>query len=231
MNRAGDWKTYAAAAGATLAMATNASADIVYSGPLDVTASIPSSGDNDSFKPFNVAGFRVNLSIYNFTDIFYSYTYGRRTGGFRDAVAAIGGNLLFAVNAHMSHALYRYNAGQPISGVHIKEPLGYLNRAAGGTVGVVTHTGGAFGPGTVTGFVGFETYHRDLGWMRMKVSVGSNGFPDEEEVIDYAYNTVPGAPIDAGEVPEPSGVALGFLTIGAAGLLAWRRRRSEVASK
>lgn len=45
-------------------------------------------------------------------------------------------------------------------------------------------------------------------------------------LVDYAWGDV-GSPITAGQVPEPG--SLGLLAIGAAGLLAWRKRRAKVA--
>jgi hypothetical protein len=224
-NHAGDWKTYAAAAGATLAMATNASADIVYSGPVDITVSIPSTVSNHSSKPFTVNKYNEVLAIENF-----SSGSGRKV-----AQAALFGSLGLAATFpfFVTPVLYRYNAGQNISGSGLV-PFGYL-RGAAGPGGVVTVTIGSFGPGSASGFVGFELPDGDLGWMQVKVSVDSDGFPNDAEVIDYAYNSVPGAPIAAGQTvvatPEPGAAALGLLTIGAAGLIAWRRRRAEVASK
>lgn len=221
-NRAGDWKTYAAAAGATLAMATNASADIVYSGPVDITVSVPSHGPSFSTKAFTINGFYAAVGIRS------DVARGRRR-----ASAALFGSLGVADSFGLfgTPFLRRYSAGQNINAMSLSFG-GYL-RGAEGRRGVVTDTIGAFGPGTATGFVGFETFGGDLGWIQVKVSSDSSGFPDEAEVIDYAYNSVPGGAITAGEIatPEPSAVALGLLTIGAAGLLAWRRRRAEVAAK
>jgi len=222
MNYAAHWKTYAAAAGAKLAMATNASADIVNSGLVDVTVSIPSSGDHTSMKPFTVAGYGALLVVGNISNTKDRKAIAGMIGSFgvRASFFPLGGTPF----------LYRYNTGQNITGTdHV--PGGYL-RGAAGRPGTVTATIGSFGPETATGFVGFKLRDGDLGWMQVKVS-STNGFPDEAEVIDYAYNSVPGGAVAAGQttVPEPSAAALGLLTIGAAGLLAWRRRRAEVSAK
>lgn len=84
----------------------------------------------------------------------------------------------------------------------------------------------------VDGFVGFQGKNGDLGWIDIKVSDRNNdGYPDEAQVIGWAYNNVSGGAIDAGQkvaTPEPNSAALGLLGLGAAGLLAWRRRRAEV---
>ena len=93
---------------------------------------------------------------------------------------------------------------------------------------------GKFGPGNQVGFVGFELPDGDFGWMQVRVSdFRSPGFPNEVELIDFAYNNVAGAPITAGDtgVPEPNAAALGLFAMGASGLIAWRRRRKEVSSE
>lgn len=57
------------------------------------------------------------------------------------------------------------------------------------------------------------------GWIRMSHSM-------ENEILtvhDWAYNSEPGEPIMAGEIPEPKVYAL-ILGLGALGFVAWRRR-------
>jgi len=88
----------------------------------------------------------------------------------------------------------------------------------------------------VSGFVGIkgdQIFTGDLGWIQVKVfDRNADGYPDELEIVSWAYNNVPGAPIAAGETgvtPEPGTAALGLLAAGAAGLLAWRRRRAQMA--
>ena len=54
-------------------------------------------------------------------------------------------------------------------------------------------------------------------------------------VIDWAYNDVADALINAGEgapavVPEPSTMTMALLAAGSVGVLAWRRRRKEAAA-
>jgi hypothetical protein len=62
-----------------------------------------------------------------------------------------------------------------------------------------------------------------FGWVRMTLnSAGSPG-----TLVDYAWENVAGASIQAGAVPEPSTVALlGMMAAGAIGLRAWRKRKA-----
>jgi len=67
-----------------------------------------------------------------------------------------------------------------------------------------------------------------LGWIRIKLQAsGSSGYVNEVTVIDWAYNEVSGASIGAGNtgIPEPDSKAMALLAFGAAGVLAWRKRR------
>jgi MYXO-CTERM domain-containing protein len=89
----------------------------------------------------------------------------------------------------------------------------------------------------VPGYVGFQTNNGDLGWIKIEVlDRRGEDYPDGVEAIDWAYNNVPGAGINAGQtpspsVPEPDSRALALLGMGAAGLLTWRRRRDAVRPK
>ena len=83
-----------------------------------------------------------------------------------------------------------------------------------------------------TGYVGFRFNNGagiQYGWGRVWIT----GHPENAfEVIDYAWGDV-GDRIRAGQtstnemVPEEG--SLGWLALGAAGLLAWRKRRSQAA--
>jgi hypothetical protein len=70
-----------------------------------------------------------------------------------------------------------------------------------------------------------------LGWIRIRLEdTNSDGFTNRLTVVDYAYNDVAGASIQAGDtgsapVPEPSSKAMALLAAGAIGVLAWRKRR------
>ena len=216
-NHLDNWRLYTAAAGASLAMSTNADADIVYSGPVDQTVSVPAGGGfHSSHKTFSINGNAFRIAVSNMT--MFS----------RSAAAKLISNhgLKFAVQGG-GNAI-NYARGNPIGpNLGSQRSFGTLRKHSSGG-----GQGGAFGPGTVTGFVGIKTHNGDLGWIQVKVSdMGSSGYPNEAVVIDYAYNSTPGGSITAGEtgaVPEPSSTALGLLASGAAGLLAWRQRKAAM---
>jgi hypothetical protein len=84
------------------------------------------------------------------------------------------------------------------------------------------------------GFIGFK-FNNGSGdqYGRVRIKMGSR-YPIDNDfwLVDYAYAD-PGEPIRAGQtassemVPEEG--SLGGLALGAAGLLAWRKRRSQAA--
>jgi hypothetical protein len=82
------------------------------------------------------------------------------------------------------------------------------------------------------GFVGFKFNTLegvDYGWARVEMR-GDNA---EFRLIDYAYGDA-GERVRAGQISSndmvPEKGSLGGLALGAAGLLAWRSRRSRTAS-
>ena len=86
-----------------------------------------------------------------------------------------------------------------------------------------------------TNFVGFKFDDRTgthYGWARVRIEVAPN-FKAWFTLIDYAYAD-PGELITAGQTSDaaqpnqiPKQGSLGALALGAAGLLAWRKRRSR----
>jgi hypothetical protein len=81
---------------------------------------------------------------------------------------------------------------------------------------------------STTAFMGVEFFNASnnplFGWIR--VTGGSTlGFP--ATIVDWAYeDSGAGILTGAGIVPEPSSLALGCLAAGAAGLVAWRKRKA-----
>ena len=102
--------------------------------------------------------------------------------------------------------------------------IGVTGNYVAGESGSSTHVGPAanqFQIGT-PGIIGleFETTVSGpylFGWARMTVNNASSG-----TIVDWAYNDAPGTSIHAGEVPEPSTIALGLLGLSAG--MARRRR-------
>jgi MYXO-CTERM domain-containing protein len=215
-----NWKSYAAAAGATLAMSTNVQAGTITTGTIDLTVQAGGTHGVSHYKLFTIAGGSVALHAFD-----------------NGAVAFVDVNsfssvapLKFAGTLEGFHFIAeKYGSGAPIDFAGgQRNPVIQLHN---GTAGVQ----GAFGPGDVEGFLGFEDQAGQFGWLRVEVSdTGSPGYPNELTVLDYAYDNTPGEAIDAGDTgtsatPEPDSVALGLLALGASGILSWRRRRTEAA--
>lgn len=76
--------------------------------------------------------------------------------------------------------------------------------------------------------VGFElgiNGQKHFGWVRVSVNLATAQYT----LIDGAYQSAPGVPIEAGAVvPEPT--SLGLLAAGAAGVGLYRRRREDAAA-
>jgi hypothetical protein len=219
--RLNTWSIYAAATGATLAMASNADASIIY-GVANVSASVaPNAARGFSAQTFQIGGRTALIEIAEF-----------QTGGFRSIFAEVGGvasNLFFA---NRGSNLINFSQGQSILPASAFARYG-VAKALVGSTGFGTFTAGNLASGQ-TGFAGFvlatgsSNSQFDFGWLRIKVSdPTSAGYVTEIQALDWAYNDTAFAPIAAGEgaVPEPGTAALALLASGAAGLLAWRRRR------
>jgi hypothetical protein len=89
--------------------------------------------------------------------------------------------------------------------------------------------------GSVTGYAGFETKNGVLGWVEVRVGSPGTNPGISVQVLSYAYNNVPGGPINAGQttsaIPEPGTMAMVLLAAGAAGLTALRRAKSVVVTE
>lgn len=229
----GNWGIYAAAAGATLAMSTNAEAVIVYT-TLGQSVSLPAypltSSELSHGKSVAQKTFPLSIQGHKGTGTLYL----RRSSAHNLAAAKIIGNLALATSGGLTssggHAAKDFLANQIIGASRHFSGHGatFLDKhtSLGATKG--------FFEGNKTGFVGFSNGVGNLGWLEIMVSsAGTPGYTNELKVIAYAYNTVADSPIEAGQgiptsTPEPDTAALGLLASGAAGLAIWRRRRKEI---
>jgi PEP-CTERM motif len=241
--RLNSWAVYAAATGATLAMVSNADADTIISGAANVTASVmPNAAHAFSSKNFEIGGRSGQIEIgesriSNFFSI-YGGLKGPGPNGIHFATRGSGtlvnfspGQLILPPAIDFASRGFARNivAGASSGGNSICCSSG--NSINSGSV----HNGafGSFASGR-TGIAGFVLTNGlaepRFGWLRIKVSdPTSAGYLTEIQALDWAYNSTPSAPIAAGETgaatPEPTTAALALLASGAAGLLAWRRRR------
>jgi len=214
----GNWGTYAVATGAALAMSTNASAGIISS-TVDLTVSVA----GQQTAPFNVGGNG---------ELLVNHSFAGDSFRFASAVIAPDGVPLNFKQSTASGFVKRYTLGQPIlaAGSNNQFALLLANETCSDCGGQPVF--GHFGPGASQGFLGFLNSSGDLGWLQVKVTI-SGGFPSQLELISWGYNDVAGAPINAGQTgaaPEPGTLALSLLALGAAGILALRRRRKELAA-
>jgi hypothetical protein len=214
--RLGNWPMYAAAVGSALALSTSAVADIISSGPLNVSV-------NNGAIDFVVGGDGFGLSNMNRSHI--SGPYHRFVDGIVN-LAALGGGQISAsgslVNAFQaSHHISSLPNGR--TGILLIQSANIVVSGASRFSSFGNWHGG-------TAYAAFKLSNGDLGWM--KIAAGGN-FATDTKLLAWAYNDVPGAPIHIpdtqGPVPEPSSLALALLAIGSAGVLAWRRRKSDAA--
>ena len=199
-----------AAAGAAAASVTavpGARADIVYSGPLNLTI------------PFNNAGVYLDLVTNRTSSIAF-------TGYDIEIFYTGSGNIAFL---HQQNGAFVIPDGtDPFT-----TPASALTRGAfiGSTDTFNSNTSGTNFQVTGTEYLGIRfnntaTQQVDYGWIQFSTNA-PNGNP--ATILGYAYNNTAGGSILAGQVPEPGTTAmlgLGALGLGAAGLRAWRRQQA-----
>ncbi len=250
------WSIYAAASGAALAGASAASADIIYSGIQNISfAAYGGIGRVSATRPISLNGNELFFQLQRYDNPLNGHGFpghftGTMNAGFRNsgAVFTTGG----------AGSAKNFAPGELISGAHKAGNAllasGFLNGVGCGplsapvcTPGMTAVTTGARGHLFFGGILGVEFNGRtslgnptppEYGWVRVAVADGPTrdvaGIPVTLTIIDWAYNT--NGPILAGQtaaaVPEPATLPMMLLAAGAAGVLAWKRRRkaAETAS-
>ena len=237
------WYLYAAASGSALALATSASADIIYSGVQNITVSVPPLASPGAPLQFALtyiniggAGFAIAAGNSNFTCPCTAVPTAppglRGVAGFgllEGSSGRLGGHGEFVFPSNFiarnfaSGAVISSNnsftAGTAILFAELafetfSVPFGQFPNGEPGFAGIRFTTG----PG-----------NPHLGWIRLSVSI-SELSAVSVTAIDWAYNDVVGAPINAGAIPEPSIKSMMLVALGSAGVLAWRRRRKQMAA-
>jgi hypothetical protein len=245
---AGNWQAYAAVTGAALAMATNASAGIIYSGIQDVTA-----GPGASFT-FNTNPAQTGkaLNLNGMPDLRLSVIQGHQNGSDRwNAIVKInsGSNRVGFLHTSVNNAIKMLASGAQVSSKAgnfvtshqriVEKHFSLLSNPESHKFFAGSATGGIGWPAGQIGFAGFsfktdpgnQNSQTDYGWIRLEYTLGSNGTIASAEAIDWAYRNNGGA-IQAGQeepggstTPEPSTGALALLATGAAFVAFLRRRR------
>ncbi|HWB99336.1 MAG TPA: PEP-CTERM sorting domain-containing protein [Bryobacteraceae bacterium] len=196
------WPGHATVVGAALALGTSLVADtIVYSGIQNVTLT---NSNGTSQKGININGASFQLML--------------RHDGFTNAASLNGAAVHTSANFVAKLA----------SGAVISSGIGFIG-------GAHILRGQVFLAGTqgnfLTGQTGIAAIQAgsDLGWIRLRVDA-TGGNPISVTAIDWAYDTA-GESIVAGDTglaaPEPGTTAMALLAAGAAGVLAWRRRKTQ----
>lgn len=228
-----NWQIYAAVTGSAVAMATNASASVIYSGVLNQKAAVKSiqpgslvtvQSMTTKIDLKNGAGAPINVDFKAFAQQGQAglpLEFG--------AVGLRGSQVDFLLE---SGFVKRLSSGAKISG---GTPATTTQRVAFRSI----HSGRrqSFGWSRTEGFAGFSfevNGQKDFGWVRLQFTVGSNTLINSLTVIDWGYQNN-GSVITAGQgipitAPEPPTADLAFLALGAAGVTALRRRRRQASA-
>lgn len=208
---------YSLAGAAAFLVPGAARADIVYVPNVDTVVNQPGSFD-------------FNLSGPSSDDITITAQAGIRSDGSGDPTNEIDYSTGIGAQVLIDPFVLGGNASDLAFGALIDPST--TNWGSGGKlVNYDTVTGAHDADWSLTGDTGYLGFYfgapgsPQAGWAQIATTDGPGGA--SFEVLDYAYETTPNTPINAGQVPEPS--ALPLLILGGAGLVALRRRRSAHA--
>ncbi len=209
--------SYTAMAGAALAATAatpTASANIIYSGPLNVAVPQTSAGIY-----FNFLTGATSLTSTGFAAYDFNPYLGTGLSFFFSGTATTG-------NAGLQNASGVYQVLAPGALISAAGTYG----TAGGAAPMANYRAGETGGYLGVHFLNETTGAVNYGWVQLTTSAGTSptqGFP--ATVLGYAFDDT-GAGILAGQiaaVPEPATVTLlGVMAAGAVGVRQWRRRRA-----
>ena len=227
------WVAYATAGAATALVGSNsAEAAIHYSGLVV-----------EKFPPHSnkIKSFQLDQPGDHFVLSHFAQTFWGEAGFRMNGIASAGfrGYISYSSSSSINVAS-KLHFGQRISaGSFISAPSGYISARM---VSLYSH-GPWADPGM--GFIGFKFNSGagiQYGWARVRIANSKFNGLKPFKLLDYAYAD-PGEAIGAGQgIPRagedgqdmsdeqgPDEGSLGWLAVGAVGLLAWRKRRSRTA--
>lgn len=134
-----------------------------------------------------------------------------------------GTNLQFFANTGGGYVRGLGSSATLVDNLAFNTVIGASQSFGSGTGGVETTGATAFNVNSSQNLVGFRfvneaTGSTHYGWMRIQLWSGPGIQP--RSIVEYAYETVAGASINAGVIPAPGAIAL----LGLAGLVGRRRR-------
>lgn len=246
--RLGDLTLYTAAAGSALAFAPAADASIIYSGAQNITVNRATNGTSTALVDLNGDG----QNEFGFS-IFSSKTGGSQSDG--AIVYGYDGTGPYGVARFFNQFQFPYSvsllklaASSRTIGPNYNTANTALNYGGALRFHAAT-TGGSFlyglwNPGlsaATTGFAGVvigsynNTSVNQFGWLHFKLTTDALNRTDSLTLIDWAFESVPGASIHVGDkgtapgpapIPEPS--TLSLLALGAAGAALRRKRIGSI---
>jgi len=235
-----NWLHYTAAAGAALAMATDASAGAIPIGPVSAgTLTGGPGGSSAAQAPFTVAGAHFQLSVFN------GFTLGGNPfqGAFMTGLstnAQILETAFDGIKKLASGSAISGGAGNWANGYHWlkafqteffssgpqRNPFGQFQSGVPAFAGIRVITNGT--PGNVIG--------AEYGWVKLEYTddTAATPIPNFVELITGEYQSTPNTaittPTSEAPVPEPGTIALSLLALGAVGVLALRRKKTAVSA-
>ena len=209
---------YSVAASAALALANPADASIItYNGPaLPVDSNTPQAIDIDGSGTTD-----FNFLVKTLGSVPVMHMSG---SGYHPGVAVIG-TFPFAQNLPSGAQISIYNPNQTFFSIAALQGVVWTQQQL-----IPPYIFGPFAGST--GFIGIafaitnpltQALEPHTGWIEYQGDANSLS----GTILGWAYESTPGAPINAGAVPLPGTLGLGLLALGAAGVARLRQRKKE----